>query len=187
MKFADEAIKSHATRRSNSTWSSSGSAGCPAGKVERRLVMIGVRLPEEGGPVGAIFPPASFGNLLPELLAISPDNGWVVTGSDDTTAPQGVAYSYRTRRNIFGGKDKRIWRQVLFSAAVKERMTATILKDNVEDVLTRHSRPWGVKPKPGRSFASFLRARFLSFAMVALVMNFRALQLDESDETFPTR
>jgi hypothetical protein len=27
----------------------------------------------------------------------------------------------------------------------------------------------------------------LSFAMVALVMNFRALQLDESDETFPTR
>src|SRR6201997_5864414 len=26
---------------------------------------------------------------------------------------------------------------------------------------------WGVKPKPGRSFASFLRARFLSFAMVA--------------------
>jgi hypothetical protein len=140
MKFADEAIKSHATRRSNSAWSSSGSAGCPAGKVERRLVMIGVRLPEEGGPVGAIFPPASFGNLLPELLAISPDNGWVVTGSDDTTAPQGVAYSYRTRRNIFGGKDKRIWRQVLFSAAVKERTTATILKDNVEDVLTRALR-----------------------------------------------
>ena len=26
---------------------------------------------------------------------------------------------------------------------------------------------WGVKPKPGRSFVSFLRARFLSFAMVA--------------------
>ena len=26
---------------------------------------------------------------------------------------------------------------------------------------------WGVKPKPERSFASFLRARFLSFAMVA--------------------
>jgi membrane protein len=26
---------------------------------------------------------------------------------------------------------------------------------------------WGVKPKPGKSFASFLRARFLSFAMVA--------------------
>ena len=26
---------------------------------------------------------------------------------------------------------------------------------------------WGVKTKPGRSFASFLRARFLSFAMVA--------------------
>ena len=26
---------------------------------------------------------------------------------------------------------------------------------------------WGVKAKPGRSFASFLRARFLSFAMVA--------------------
>ena len=26
---------------------------------------------------------------------------------------------------------------------------------------------WGVKSKPGRSFASFLRARFLSFAMVA--------------------
>ena len=25
---------------------------------------------------------------------------------------------------------------------------------------------WGVKPKPGRSFVSFLRARFLSFAMV---------------------
>jgi hypothetical protein len=62
MKFADEAIKSRATRRSNSTWSSSGSASCPAGKVERRLVMIGVRLPEEGGPVGTIFPPASFGN-----------------------------------------------------------------------------------------------------------------------------
>ena len=36
------------TRRLNSTWSPSGSAGCPAGKVERRLVMIGVRLPEEG-------------------------------------------------------------------------------------------------------------------------------------------
>jgi hypothetical protein len=70
MKFADEAIKSRATRRSNSTWSSSGSASCPAGKVERRLVMIGVRLPEEGGPVGTIFPPASFGNLLPELAAV---------------------------------------------------------------------------------------------------------------------
>src|SRR4029077_8168971 len=26
---------------------------------------------------------------------------------------------------------------------------------------------WGVKPKPGRSLVSFLRARFLSFAMVA--------------------
>jgi membrane protein len=26
---------------------------------------------------------------------------------------------------------------------------------------------WGVKPKPGRSVVSFLRARFLSFAMVA--------------------
>jgi len=26
---------------------------------------------------------------------------------------------------------------------------------------------WGVKPKPGKSFATFLRARFLSFAMVA--------------------
>jgi membrane protein len=26
---------------------------------------------------------------------------------------------------------------------------------------------WGVKPKPGKSFVSFLRARFLSFAMVA--------------------
>jgi hypothetical protein len=26
---------------------------------------------------------------------------------------------------------------------------------------------WGVKPKPGNSIASFLRARFLSFAMVA--------------------
>jgi hypothetical protein len=71
MKFADEAIKSRATRRSNSTWSSSGSAGCPAGKVERRLVMIGVRLPEEGGPVGTIFPPASFGNLLPELAGFN--------------------------------------------------------------------------------------------------------------------
>jgi len=55
MKFADEAIKSRATRRSNSTWGSSGSAGCPAGKVERCLVMIGVRLPKEGGPVGTIF------------------------------------------------------------------------------------------------------------------------------------
>jgi hypothetical protein len=32
--------------------------------------MIGVRLPEEGGPVGTIFPPASFGNLLPELAAV---------------------------------------------------------------------------------------------------------------------
>jgi hypothetical protein len=49
MKFGDEAIKSRATRRSNSTWSSSESAGYPAGKVEWRLVMIGVRLPEEGG------------------------------------------------------------------------------------------------------------------------------------------
>jgi hypothetical protein len=71
MKFADEAIKSRATRRSNSTWSSSGSAGCPAGKVERRLVMIGVRLPEEGGPVGTIFPLASLGNLLPELAGFN--------------------------------------------------------------------------------------------------------------------
>lgn len=71
MKFADEAIKSRATRRSNSTWSSSGSASCPAGKVERRLVMIGVRLPEEGGPVGTIFTPASFGNLLPELAGFN--------------------------------------------------------------------------------------------------------------------
>src|SRR6516165_2066836 len=62
MKFADEAVKSRATRRSSSTCSSSGSAVCLAGKVERRLVMIGVRLPEEGGPVGTIFPPASFGN-----------------------------------------------------------------------------------------------------------------------------
>jgi len=26
---------------------------------------------------------------------------------------------------------------------------------------------WGVKPKPGRSLVSFLRVRFLSFAMVA--------------------
>ena len=26
---------------------------------------------------------------------------------------------------------------------------------------------WGVKPKPGKSIVSFLRARFLSFAMVA--------------------
>ena len=68
MKFADEAIKSRATRRSNWAWSSSGSAGCPAGKVERRLVMIGVRLPEEGGPVGTIFPQASFGNLLQRKL-----------------------------------------------------------------------------------------------------------------------
>ena len=25
---------------------------------------------------------------------------------------------------------------------------------------------WGVKPKPGRSFVSFLRSRFLSFAMI---------------------
>jgi hypothetical protein len=38
------------------------------------------------------------------------------------------------------GKEQRIWRQVLFSAAVKERTTATILKDNVEDVLTRALR-----------------------------------------------
>ena len=68
MKFADEAIKSRATRRSSSTWSSSGSVGCLAGKVERRLVMIGVRLPEEGGPVGTIFPQASFGNLLQRKL-----------------------------------------------------------------------------------------------------------------------
>ena len=73
MKFADEAIKSRATRRSNSTWSSSGSAGCPARKVERRLVMIGVRFPEEGGPVGIIFPPASFGNLL--LMGLVVPNG----------------------------------------------------------------------------------------------------------------
>src|SRR6516165_7507541 len=51
-------------RRSNSTWSSSGSAGCPARKVERCLVMIGLRLPKKRGPVGIIFPPASFGNLL---------------------------------------------------------------------------------------------------------------------------
>ena len=70
MKFADGAIKSRATRRSSSTWSSSGSAGCPAGKVERRLVMIGVRLPEEGGPVGTIFPSASFGNLLQRKLLV---------------------------------------------------------------------------------------------------------------------
>jgi hypothetical protein len=41
-----------------------------AGKVERRLVMIGVRLPEEGAPVGTIFPLESFGNLLPELAAV---------------------------------------------------------------------------------------------------------------------
>lgn len=68
MKFADEAIKSRSTRRSNSTWSSSGSAGCPAGKVERHLVMIGVRLPEEGDPVGTIFPSAFFGNLLQRKL-----------------------------------------------------------------------------------------------------------------------
>ena len=61
-------MKSRATRRSNSTWSSSGTAGCPAGKVERRLVMFGVRLPEEGGPVGTIFPSASFGNLLQRKL-----------------------------------------------------------------------------------------------------------------------
>jgi hypothetical protein len=39
-------------------------AGCAAGNVERRLVMTGVRLPKEGGLVGTIFPPASFGNLL---------------------------------------------------------------------------------------------------------------------------
>jgi hypothetical protein len=26
--------------------------------------MIGLRLPKNGGPVGIIFPPASFGNLL---------------------------------------------------------------------------------------------------------------------------
>jgi len=30
--------------------------------------MIGVRLPEEGGPVGTIFPSASFGNLLQRKL-----------------------------------------------------------------------------------------------------------------------
>ena len=46
MKFADEAIKRRTTPRSNSTWSSPGSAGCPAGKMERSLVMIGVCLPE---------------------------------------------------------------------------------------------------------------------------------------------
>src|SRR5580692_4681413 len=40
------------------------------------------------------------------------------------------------------GKRQRIWRQVLFSAAVKERTTATILKDNVKDILTRHSGPY---------------------------------------------
>jgi hypothetical protein len=69
MKFADEAIKSRATRRSNSNLELVG-IGRPAGKVERRLVMIGVRLPEEGGPVGTIFPSASFGNLLQcKLLA----------------------------------------------------------------------------------------------------------------------
>ena len=64
MKFADEAIKSRATRRSNSTWSSSGSAGCPARKMERRLVMIGVSVPEEGGPVSTIFPSGFFGNCF---------------------------------------------------------------------------------------------------------------------------
>jgi hypothetical protein len=64
MKFADEAIKSRATRRSNSTSNSSESAGCPAGKVELRMVMIGVCLPEEGGPVSTVFSSAFFGNLL---------------------------------------------------------------------------------------------------------------------------
>jgi len=43
-------------------------AGCPAGKVKRRLVMIGVRLPEEGGRVGTIFPSAFFGNLRQRKL-----------------------------------------------------------------------------------------------------------------------
>jgi len=82
MKFADEAIKSHATRRSNSTWGSSESAGCPAGKVERCLIMIGVRLPEEGGPVGTIFPSASFGNLLQrKLLANFLKNPLNISGS----------------------------------------------------------------------------------------------------------
>src|SRR5258708_18515810 len=39
---------------------------------------------------------------------------------------------------------------------------------------------WGVKPKPGRSLASFLRARFLSFAMVAGVCFFLLVSLTAS-------
>jgi membrane protein len=39
---------------------------------------------------------------------------------------------------------------------------------------------WGVKPKPGNSIASFLRARFLSFAMVAGVCSLLLVSLTAS-------
>jgi len=70
-EIADGAIKSRATRRSNSTWSSSGSAGCPARKVERSVAMIESFAFGRGGPVGTILPPASFGSLVPELAGFN--------------------------------------------------------------------------------------------------------------------